>query len=121
MAIYTHNEVAGSPATYWGDIDATFVSATGTLVVLNNSDGSQTRLSGTGITFTGSGSGITLTGGSITSMTRTDATGIVVYEQVTGLGYAATAFQGHVSEPNLNGVMQDVFSGNDTFNGFTGV
>src|SRR5262245_28700743 len=120
MAIYTHNEVAGSPSTYWGDIDASFVSATGTLVVLNNTDGSQTRLGGTGITFTGSGSGITLTGGSITSMARTDAAGVVIYEQITGLGYAATAFQGHVSEANLNGVMQDVFSGNDVFTGFTG-
>src|SRR5262245_22990882 len=120
MATYTHNEVAGSPATYWGDIDATFVSATGTLVVLNNTDGSQTRLSGAGITFTGSGSGITLTGGIITSMARTDATGVVIYEQITGLGYAATAFQGHVSEANLNGVMQDVFGGNDAFNGFSG-
>ena len=65
MATYTHNEVANSPTTYWGDQDITYVSATSSLIILQNSDGTQTRLlsSANNFTFTGSGSGIVLTGG----------------------------------------------------------
>src|SRR4051812_14931396 len=118
MATYTHLEVGGSPATYWGDVDVTYVSASSTLVVLADTDGSQTRLTGAGFTFTGSGASTVLTGGTISSMTRTDGTGATTFEQITGLSYPATTFQSHIADPNLINVMTDVFSGIDTLNGF---
>jgi hypothetical protein len=120
MAIYTHQPVAGSPTTYWGDLDATYISASSTFVVLANTDGSDTTLVGSGFTFTGSGSSIVLTGGTITGIGRTDSAVSTLYEQITTFSYAATSFQSHMSEPNLNGVMSDVLNGSDTFNGFNG-
>src|SRR5262245_25528939 len=122
MATYTHLEVAGSPATYWGDLDVASLSSVdigGTFIVLNNADGSHTHLNGTGLTVTGSGSSFTITGGTITSLQHTSS-GFITFERITGLNYPATSFQGHLGEFDLNGVFQDVLSGGDTFNGYSG-
>src|ERR1043166_2654516 len=122
MAVYTHLEVVGSPTGYWGDQDATFVGGNSGVVVLTNTDGSQTRLfsSNNDFTFVPSGGTFVLTGGTITSMTRTNADDTTTYEQITGLNYPATSFQGHMNDSNLQGVLNDVFAGADTFNGFSG-
>src|SRR5437762_2043602 len=114
MAIYNRLAAAGFPL-YWGDVDASITSTTNNLVVLTNTDGSQTRLRGTNFVQTQA----TLTGGTITSMERTDTAG-TISEQITGLNYSATSFSGHLGEPNLTGVMQDVFAGDDTLNGGSG-
>lgn len=120
MATYTHLEAANSPAATWADLDAIYFGASSTLVVLTNTDGTLTNLVGSGFTFTGSGSGIVLTGGTITELGRTNAAGTTLYEQITALSYAATAFQSHISDPNLGGLMHDVLGGDDTLIGFSG-
>ncbi|MEJ0075025.1 MAG: FG-GAP-like repeat-containing protein [Alphaproteobacteria bacterium] len=120
MATYTHLEVLNSPGATWADLDAGYISANSTLVVLANTDGTLTGLVGSGFTFTGSGSGIVLTGGTISQVGRTNGAGTILFEQITDVNYAATAFQSHMGEPTLNGVMRDVLAGADTLTGFSG-
>lgn len=117
MAVYTHNEIANSPSTPWGVLGASITSVSPTQVVLTNSDGTLTILIGSG--FTGSTSG--LTGGTITAANRTDATGVIVYETITGFALAATDYQAALSSrADLEATASLAFGGADTFNGFSG-
>src|SRR5438874_188231 len=114
MAVYTHNEVANSPTSFWGTLDiASLGTVTTTQVTATNTDGTLTILIGSGF----AASGGVLTSGTITSMQRTNAAQTVVYETITGLSYPATTLQSHLGESDLQGIANDIFSGADTFNG----
>ncbi|MFM9938973.1 MAG: beta strand repeat-containing protein [Hyphomicrobiaceae bacterium] len=126
MATYTHNGLAGSPTGFWFTRDivhtnaASYISASSSLIVYLNSDGSETRLisAGNDFTFTTVGSVFTLTGGTITAAQRTNAGGTTIYETISGgTGYLATAFQSHLAESDLQGVAAELLSGTDTLNG----
>ena len=121
MAIYTHLETATTPAAPWTEVDVTItsISGDGTTVVLTNTDGTRTVLSGTGLVGTTGAAG-SLTSGTITAMARTNPAGTITFEQITGISYAATSFSLRLPEANLQGVAADNFSGNDTFNGYSG-
>ena len=126
MAIYTHNEVANSPGTFWAGLDAFIASISSTQVVLVNTDGTRTRLTGTGFTGTvGSTPAApgTLTAGSITAMSRTNVAGSVVFETIAGFVYTAVAFSSRLNQAgdtDLQRIASDVLAGGDTFNGFSG-
>jgi Ca2+-binding RTX toxin-like protein len=107
MAIYTHNEVAGSPPISWltalsGALS--FGSISPTEVVIANSDGTFTHAS--------------LGGGVVTSMARTNALNapFTTYETLTGLMVPALSLL-NASTATL----QTLFlGGNDTFTGWSG-
>jgi VCBS repeat-containing protein len=117
MATYTHNEVANSPVTQWVTLSATLTSISSAQVILTNSDGTLTVLSGSGFVGTTAG----LTAGSITSVSRTDATGGTAFETITGFVLAATDFQtDFASRTDLEAVANRILGDNDTFNGYSG-
>lgn len=119
MAVYTHNEIASSPDVSWLSLTANITSITSNQVVLTNSDGTLTVLTGSGFAGT-TGAGGSLTAGSITSMVRTNAGGTVTYETATGFTYAATSFSTQLTAFGVAGPVSEIFNGNDTFNGFSG-
>jgi VCBS repeat-containing protein len=85
MATYTHNEIAVPGGAQWYNVDIDGnnpVNATSTLLVLPNSDGTQTHIIGTDFTYDGDGNP---TGGSVTQIDRISSDGTTVYETVTGL------------------------------------
>jgi len=114
MAAYTHLEVDVPSGLPWFDmLDLVNLSTSDTLVVLLNSDGTETRLSGSGFTFDLDGNP---TGGTITGMTRTSSGGGTVYEEVTGFSVSLVDFfnEGIIEGFNI------VFAGVDTLNGYAG-
>src|SRR4051812_36394896 len=81
MATYTHNEIADPGNISVGP--ASVVSGSPTLIVVDNADGTFTRIHGTGFSVDASGSP---NGGTVTSIDRTsDAAGTTVYETITGM------------------------------------
>ncbi len=126
MAVYTHNETLTSPVVHWTEVDAVISSITATQVILTNTDGTLTVLTGSG--FAGS-LGVpgnpavpgALTAGTITNLARTDSSGTITYETVTGFSYSATAFSSRLTiEADLQGAGADILAGNDTLNGGSG-
>ena len=123
MPQQTVNGIVGAPTGYWFNRDvnsAAIVTVNGTTeIVYTLTDGSFMRLQGSGFTFTGTNgtTGVVLTGGTITGLTRTDASGATIYETVTAVSYAATTFQSHLAETDLQGIASEIFAGADTFNG----
>ncbi len=112
MATYTNLNQAGAPSTPWFYLTintAAPVSSSSTLLVFANSDGSQTRVIGTGFTYS---SGVP-TGGTVTSITRTNVGG-TAYEQVTGLSLSLVSLAG---QSTTFGFFNFVYSGVDTING----
>lgn len=107
MAIYTHNEVVGSPPLSWLTVlsgSLSFASISLTEVVIANSDGTFTHAS--------------LGGGVVTSLARTDALNapFTTYETLTGLMVPALNLL-NASTATL----QTLFlGGNDTFTGWSG-
>src|SRR5262245_43363850 len=120
MASYTHNVTAVPSGIQWYDvtiIDNSPVSATSTILVLSNSDGTVTRIQGTGFTYDGSGNP---TGGTVTSIDRSnDAAGTTIYETVTGLSLSLVSLSSTGGVGNREAFAL-IFSGADTFNGFAG-
>lgn len=132
MAIY--QKVAPGFPTNWWNIDGTVVSVSPTLIVLTDTDGSRTLLHGTNLAQSTDSNGNPSYSGFITGMDRTDANGVIL-EQITGIigdnhgvfppptsgpGYDAKWLEARLTEPNLNGLLQDVLSGTDTINGTAG-
>jgi Ca2+-binding RTX toxin-like protein len=117
MATYTHHEVVASPVTPWYALvigDENPVSATDTLLVLLNSDGTETRIHGSDFTYDFAGNP---TGGTISSIERTDAGGATVYETVTGLSLSLVAL---VGTSDNRDAFRLIFANADTFNGWSG-
>ncbi len=116
MAVYTHNEVAvpGSPPLDW------FTSLIFLTAVVPNSTPAATEIS-----FTSSDGTVThvfgsftfiidppAASGTITSMTRTDGSGMITYETITGLNVPLSG------SPEMWDTL--FFGGDDTFNGWSG-
>ena len=119
MATYTNLALVSPPALAWTGIDATILSITATQVVLTNSDGTRTVLTGSGFAGTVGAAG-SLTAGNITQMARTNAAGTVTLETIGGIVYTATAFSARLSEATLEGVLTDVLAGDDVLIGSSG-
>src|SRR4051812_12304426 len=85
MAIYTHGATAVPSGIAWYDVvpGAVVSSPTSTLIVLANSDGTETRVIGTGFTFDAT-TGFP-TGGVVTESDRTNTGGGIIYETITGI------------------------------------
>src|SRR5262245_6803421 len=84
MTTYAHNEIAVPGGAQWfnANIDGNNpIIATSTLLVLPNSDGTQTHIIGTDFTYDVGGNP---TGGLVTQIDRTNSDGATVYETVTG-------------------------------------
>lgn len=93
MATLTRYNVGSNVGTaaWHNTITYNFTSENGgTLLVLTNQDGTQTRVVGTGFTFDGSNNP---TGGMVTGLVRTTADGNTVIEEVTGLSIPLTNFR----------------------------
>src|SRR5262245_32061194 len=99
MASYTHNEVVNPSTTPWYlvDIGGTALSASSTLLVVPNSDGTETRVAGTGFTYAGDG---TPTGGTVSSISRTNSGGGTTYETITGLSLSLVALTSQPDDGN---------------------
>jgi Ca2+-binding RTX toxin-like protein len=117
MATYTHFNVVGSPAGYWGFlVPSASPSVTSTLVIFTHADGSETRYAGTGLSLSGG-----VWSGTITSASRTSAGGGSVYEQITGFSVDASAVLPFANDTNVNtNPLFNVLSGTDTLNGWSG-
>src|SRR5262245_6486152 len=115
MAIYTHLEIDIPSGARWLDVldRGNRLSSTNALIVLLNSDGTLTQVSGTGLTFDAGGNP---TGGTITQITRTDGSGATIYEDVTGLSVSLSSFFAGDNSAAFNLVLAGV----DTLNGHSG-
>jgi Ca2+-binding RTX toxin-like protein len=86
MTTYTHNEIAVPGGAQWFNVTIDgndhSTTRTSTLLVLPNSDGTQTHIIGTNFTYDVDGNP---TGGWVTQIDRTSIGGATVYETVTGL------------------------------------
>ena len=108
MAVYTVFNVAGP---LWRDvIGSTVVSSGPNLIIVRNSDSTQTWLSGSFAVFGGA------IGGTITSIQRVAFDG-TVQETITGLAYAVADF--FLPGPP-QGRFRQLLSGDDTMNGGAG-
>ena len=118
MAIYTHKATAVPSGMPWYNVvPLPVVSATSTLIVLANSDGTQTRIIGTGFTFDAAGFAI---GGTVTESDRTNAGGGIIYETITGItGVSLVDYASALVAGNRE-VFALVFNAADAFNGFSG-
>ncbi|MFM9848914.1 MAG: calcium-binding protein [Hyphomicrobiaceae bacterium] len=130
MAVYTHFEVAVPGGQFWFDLKVAFdpdgpgglepvISSSPGLVVLRNSDGTETRLFSASNNFVYDPVTDTLTG-TITSATRTSSGGGTVYEQITGATVNAFDAYELAKANNTWDAANLVFNGNDTLNGWSG-
>ncbi|MEH2503731.1 Ca2+-binding RTX toxin-like protein [Bradyrhizobium sp. AZCC 1578] len=119
MATYTHTATAVPSAIAWYNVtidkNAPVGSPSSTLLVLPNSDGTETRIIGTGFTYSGS----TPTGGTISEIDRTSSGGGTIYETVTGLSLSLVALTSAPADGNRS-MFALIFQNADTFNGFAG-
>ena len=120
MAIYTHNATAVPSGIAWYDVvpGAVVSAPTSTLIVLPNSDGTETRIIGTGFTF----DAITgfPTGGTVTESDRTNTGGGIIYETITGISGVSLVDYANALDAGNRAVFALVFNAADTFNGFSG-
>ena len=120
MAIYTHNATAVPSGIAWYDVvpGAVVSAPTSTLIVLANSDGTETRIIGTGFTF----DAITgfPTGGVVTESDRTNTGGGIIYETITGITGVSLVDYANALDAGNRAVFALVFNAADTFNGFSG-
>ncbi|MBR0872293.1 hypothetical protein JQ633_18150 [Bradyrhizobium tropiciagri] len=118
MAAYTHTASTVPSAIAWYNVGintSSPVALASNLMVLANSDGTQTRLIGTGFTY----SGTTPTGGFISEIDRTGSDGATIYETVTGLTTYLPDLINSIHDGNRL-VFRFVFENADTFTGFAG-
>ena len=119
MATYTHNATAVPSGIDWYNVHIGSTPAgtpTTTLLVLLNSDGTETRIIGTGFTYSGG----TPTGGTITEIDRTNSGGGTVYETVTGLNKDLGILFSFSGSGDNRQSFAYLFDTSDTFNGFSG-
>src|SRR5262245_55276833 len=108
MAVYTHTATAVPSGVAWYDvgISSTPVEATSTLIVVQNSDGTETRLIGTGLP------GPT---GIVAEMQRTSSGGGTVYETITGITGVTIGALGDALNAGNGSVFALIFNAADTF------
>ena len=120
MAIYTHSATAVPSGITWYDVvpGAVVSAPTSTLIVLANSDGTETRVIGTGFTF----DAITgfPTGGAVTECDRTNTGGGIIYETITGITGVSLVDYANALDAGNRAIIALVFNAADTFNGFSG-
>ncbi len=114
MAIYTHREVPGAPTSFWflvvGNSGAT-ADSTSTRIVLANTDATITNFFGSGFVY----GGPDVVGGTITSLTRSNAANTIVYETIMNVSLSgALVFD---QSPAQNNAL--IFRGNDILNGWS--
>lgn len=115
MATLTRYNVGSNVGTaaWHNTIAYNFTSENGgTLLILTNQDGTQTRVVGTGFTFDGNNEA---TGGTVTGLVRTTADGNTIIEEVAGLSIPLTNFRQSITV-ELGGAL----SGADTLTGSAG-
>src|SRR5262245_28439537 len=122
MATYTHNATAVPSGIPWYTVGigsgGTVGTPSTTLLVLANSDGTETRVIGTGFTYAVDG---TPTGGTVTQIDRTISGGATVYETITGItGLTLDALTADDSTIGNRTPFRLIFNAADTFNGFAG-
>jgi serralysin len=117
MATYAHTGTAPSGIPwYFIGLQTVVGLPTSTLVVLQNSDGTETRIIGTGFTFDLTGP----TGGTVAEIDRTSSGGATVFETVTGItGVSLVGLTNAIAAGN-RAAFALVFNAADTFNGFSG-
>lgn len=125
MATYTHEEVATVPALEWIELTAFISSIAPTQVVLTNSDGTLTVLTGTGFAGTLGTAGPpstlgSLTAGDIIEARRTDAAQTVTYERLSGFTLTGGDFTVAAQLGGLQGVAASILNFDDTLNGYSG-
>ncbi|MBR0873144.1 hypothetical protein JQ633_22500, partial [Bradyrhizobium tropiciagri] len=116
MATYTHTATAVPSGIAWYNVSINTVvpvTQTSTSMVLINSDGTLTRIIGTGFTYNGT----TPTGGTISEIDRINFDQTVVHETVTGLSASLVDV---VTSPNTKSAFHVIFQNADTFTGFAG-
>jgi trimeric autotransporter adhesin len=112
MAIYTHTATAVPSRVAWYDVVfQTVLESTSTLIVVQNSDGTETRLIGTGLPGPG---------GIVTEMDRTSGGGGTLYETITGMTGVTIGALGDALNAGNRSVFALIFNAADTFNGFSG-
>jgi Ca2+-binding RTX toxin-like protein len=119
MATYTHSATAVPSGVAWYNVALQSVVGlpTSTLLVNANSDGTETRIIGTGFTFDATGHP---TGGTVTEFDRTSSGGATVYEAVTGItGVSLIDLTNAIAAGNRT-TFALVFNAADTFIGFSG-
>ena len=119
MATYTHGAIYPPSGIPWFDVeilgDDPTAQYTPTLIIIPNSDGTQTRLIGNG--FAG---GNNPTAGTITQVQRTNAAGTTIYESITGLNHSLVALFSLPGEGNA-APFNFFLSGADSVSGNAGV
>lgn len=118
MATYTHSTTAAPSGLAWVTLTVDGdnpVTQSSTEFFMPNSDGTQTRITGTGFTFDGNGEP---TGGTITQIQRTDVTGTIVYETITDLNLSLVDLWN--TEGETQGAFNLIFAGSDTLTGHSG-
>ncbi|MBR0873143.1 hypothetical protein JQ633_22495 [Bradyrhizobium tropiciagri] len=116
MATYTHTAAAVPSGVAWYNVGINTtvpVTQTSTTMVLINSDGTLTRIIGTGFTYIGN----TPTAGTISEIDRTSFDGATIHETVTGLSASLVDV---VTAPSTKSAFHVIFQNADTFNGFAG-
>src|ERR1041385_6144472 len=111
MASYVHFEVANSPDDPWTFVTGSSYTATASKLTFTNDDGTLTKALGSFVVFQGQ-----LLGGAITTLERTDSSGVTTYETITGLSLDANVFVGtsaHLKIPFALG-------GTDILTGYSG-
>jgi Ca2+-binding RTX toxin-like protein len=119
MATYTHNATAVPGDVRWYTVainNDNPASASTTLFVLTNSDGTETRIIGTGFTYDTNGNP---TGGTISQIDRADTGGSTVYETITGLSLSLVSLNTAL-DSGTGAAFALIFANADTFHGFVG-
>jgi Ca2+-binding RTX toxin-like protein len=114
MATYTHHEIPSSPETPWHLEAGTLINVSSDLVIFENPDGSETRLSSTDGSFVFDVVADTLSG-NVHSLSRTNAGGTVVYETLNEVSVDAAAFY-----PEASGAVDLLLAGPDAATGWSG-
>ena len=119
MAIYTHNATAVPSGIAWYNVVPlnVVVLPTSTLIVLANSDGTETRIIGTGFTFDAAGFA---TGGTVTEFDRTNTGGGIIYETITSISGVSLVDYSSALGAGNRAAFALVFNAADTLNGFSG-
>ena len=120
MATYTHNATAVPSGIPWYNViidgDNPVGTPNATLLILPNSDGTETRIMGTGFTYDDQGE----TGGTVTQIQRTNSGGGTVYETITGLNLSLVTLTEFEHLLGNGEMFAFIFGSADAFNGFAG-
>ncbi len=109
-----HTYFTTGSATYWGDLGGTLTSISATQVDFTNSDGTITRLFGSGFAENPPG---TLVTGTITLIDRFSSTNAFL-ERIQNISYSAATFSAHLAnDGDYSTIFSELLSGNDLIRG----